>query len=273
MSTRRRELALRALQRWKGGRGSARHEAARTRRQRLLQLVSLVGVGDAQRVQVLAAANLELGRARRLLDLDGCEPHERARASACAAAAQARRLVQAIASPNQGRAGRARALGHAQRASFLRAVSRKSLISIISFGCTRARGGGRQRAQRARCTGAAASASAAAQRAAGTRRFLARSAGGPPPAARRPRRRSAPARWRAQGAREAPQTLGFATCAPAPPGRAASHARGAAAAPGSHAPFCRTAWVKRARARARGNLACMSPCPDLILVEGVAVNT
>ena len=42
------------------------------RRQRLLQLVRLVRVHDAQRVQVLAAADLELGRARRLLDLDGC---------------------------------------------------------------------------------------------------------------------------------------------------------------------------------------------------------
>ena len=43
----------------------------RTRRQRLLQLVSLVRVRHRQSVQVLAAANLELGRALRLLDLDG----------------------------------------------------------------------------------------------------------------------------------------------------------------------------------------------------------
>ena len=41
-----------------------------TRRQALLELVGLVGVGDAERVQVAAAAHLELGHARRLLDLD-----------------------------------------------------------------------------------------------------------------------------------------------------------------------------------------------------------
>ena len=42
------------------------------RRQRLLELVGLLQVLDAQRVQVLAAANLELDDVLRLLDLDGC---------------------------------------------------------------------------------------------------------------------------------------------------------------------------------------------------------
>ncbi len=42
---------------------------ARTRRQRLLQLLRLVVVGDAQGVEVARAADLELGHARGLLDL------------------------------------------------------------------------------------------------------------------------------------------------------------------------------------------------------------
>lgn len=46
---------------------------SRTRRQGLLQLVSLVGVRHAKGVKVLAAANLELGDRRRLLNLDGCK--------------------------------------------------------------------------------------------------------------------------------------------------------------------------------------------------------
>ena len=43
------------------------------RRQRLLELVSLFQILDAQRVQVFAAAHLELDDVLRLLDLDGCE--------------------------------------------------------------------------------------------------------------------------------------------------------------------------------------------------------
>jgi len=43
----------------------------KARRQGLLELVRLVGVRHAERVQVLGAAHLELGHARRLLDLDG----------------------------------------------------------------------------------------------------------------------------------------------------------------------------------------------------------
>lgn len=42
-----------------------------TRRQRLLQLLGLVGVGDAQGVQVPRAADLELGHIAALLYLDG----------------------------------------------------------------------------------------------------------------------------------------------------------------------------------------------------------
>ena len=42
------------------------------RRQRLLQLVSLLLVLDAQGVEVLAAANLELDDVFRLLNLHGC---------------------------------------------------------------------------------------------------------------------------------------------------------------------------------------------------------
>ena len=49
------------------------HRGSRTRRQGLLQLVSLVGVRHAKGVKVLAAANLELGDRRRLLNLDGCK--------------------------------------------------------------------------------------------------------------------------------------------------------------------------------------------------------
>ena len=123
------------------------------RRQRLLQLVRLVRVHDAQRVQVLAAANLELGRARRLLDLDGCggegrkgrsaprvQPGARAQAAApnprvAARALRAWRCTRRSRQTHASRAGGApNACGHAQRASFRRAVSRKSLISMISFG-------------------------------------------------------------------------------------------------------------------------------------------
>jgi hypothetical protein len=46
-----------------------RTAAARTRRQRLLQLVCLLRIGDAKRVQVLATPDLELGHGLRLLDL------------------------------------------------------------------------------------------------------------------------------------------------------------------------------------------------------------
>ena len=47
-----------------------------TRGQGLLELVRLVGVGDAQGVQVLAAPHLELGHVARLLDLHGCDRME-----------------------------------------------------------------------------------------------------------------------------------------------------------------------------------------------------
>lgn len=43
----------------------------RTRGKGLLELFRLVGVRNAQRVEVLAAAHLELGHIARLLDLDG----------------------------------------------------------------------------------------------------------------------------------------------------------------------------------------------------------
>ena len=51
---------------------SAHGGRRRTRRQRLLQLLRLVGVLHAQRVEVAAAADLELGHARGLLNLNGC---------------------------------------------------------------------------------------------------------------------------------------------------------------------------------------------------------
>ena len=145
------------------------------RRQRLLQLVGLVRVHNAQRVQVLAAADLELGRARSLLDLDGCgarrakagqrcaccrEPERRRRhpnprvkalgaaasrlgaaAWLCDIAARRSRCTHALQPATTAAARRKRRMlaflavqGHAQRASFRRAVSRKSLISMISFG-------------------------------------------------------------------------------------------------------------------------------------------
>ena len=44
----------------------------RTRRERLLELLGLVSVRDAERVQVLFAADLELGHVAGLLDLDSC---------------------------------------------------------------------------------------------------------------------------------------------------------------------------------------------------------
>jgi hypothetical protein len=43
----------------------------RTGRERLLQLVNLLGISDAESVQVLGSADLELGHLLGLLDTDG----------------------------------------------------------------------------------------------------------------------------------------------------------------------------------------------------------
>lgn len=73
--------------------GSAQRPSGRSdvldgeaRGQTLLQLVSLLEVLDAQRVQVLGAAHLELHNILRLLDLDSCAGTERQRLSAWTAA-------------------------------------------------------------------------------------------------------------------------------------------------------------------------------------------
>lgn len=105
----------------------------RTRREGLLELVSLVRVGHAEGVEVLGAADLELSHALHLLDLHGCMM---ARAVLRIVSGHAVNMKGAASDRTAVSEGaRSESEGRAQRASFLLAVRRKSLISLICFGC------------------------------------------------------------------------------------------------------------------------------------------